>query len=279
MNIKKNLNNNDEESNPNIHYNLDNQTSSIDNISNNISNFDNTTNLQMINSEEDPDECQITVNIVDKIPDRGDNFDSTTFFGLNPELLKVNCMTSKNSLISMDSINSANNANIIEHKKNLLRMNNLKEDKANNITLNTNFIRNESIMSSNSSVKSLNPDIISSIGNSEPKEKQNRNEDNLTDVDEKRINEEATINDFNGLSMEERLKYDFRGFWDYLKDLITNENIFISIFFKKSLFFPTYIRIIRCFTNIIFLIGLNTILYSDKDIAEANKLEVNTSVS
>ena len=78
--------------------------------------------------------------------------------------------------------------------------------------------------------------------------------------------------------MEERLKYDHRSYWVYLGDLITNENILINIFFKKSLLYPSNIRIIRGFTNILFLICLNTTLYSDKDIAEANKMELNKNV-
>jgi len=91
-------------------------------------------------------------------------------------------------------------------------------------------------------------------------------------------NKDATILDFEELPIELRLKLDRRTFWKYLKDLIFNEHQILSIFLKKSLFYPPYIRIIKTFTYLFCYITIGTMLYSDDDISAKNKLDIQPAV-
>jgi len=89
----------------------------------------------------------------------------------------------------------------------------------------------------------------------------------------------ATVQDFENLNIEERNKYDYRNFWEYLKDLIIMDNTILSLFFKRSLFHPIHIRVMHSFTFIMIIITINTILFSDADISERQKLDINPAVS
>ena len=96
---------------------------------------------------------------------------------------------------------------------------------------------------------------------------------------QEKYNKNATILDFDELPIIERLKYDYRSFCIYLKDMLFNEHILLSLFFRKSLFYPSYIRIIRTFTYIIVYIVIGSMMYTDDDISARNKLDLQPAVS
>ena len=113
----------------------------------------------------------------------------------------------------------------------------------------------------------------------EPEKHEHSEEKDKTEMDVFDMNnEDATILDFEELPIELRIKYDYRTFWKYLKDIICNEHQIISLFTKKSLFFPAYIRIIKTFTYIFCYITIGTMLYSDDDISAKNKLDLQPAV-
>ncbi len=143
----------------------------------------------------------------------------------------------------------------------------------NQIDIKTNFSgtqkeMNKDSISRLSSIKNLNVDKIITSEEKKP-------EDEELDV---HTYKGVTIPDYEGLKLEERFTYDKRGFFEYIKDAITNENKIFSIFFKKSLFYPTYLRVIRSFTFISFMITLNAIMYSDKLIKERYNLDTTPKV-
>lgn len=82
------------------------------------------------------------------------------------------------------------------------------------------------------------------------------------------------VEDYESLSLLDQLIYDERSFWDYLKDSIIKDHVVLNVFFKKSLYYPQYIRIIRIFSMISFMFGLNAILYSDNDMRSRANLEI-----
>ena len=88
-----------------------------------------------------------------------------------------------------------------------------------------------------------------------------------------------TINDYEELSIEIRTKYDLRSFCEYLRDVIFSEHFILSLFFRKALFLPRYIRIIKNFTYIFFYLTINTILFSDSEISTRLKMDIKTSIT
>jgi len=120
------------------------------------------------------------------------------------------------------------------------------------------------------------------ITKTEPEKKQEKPQVlDKVDKDGKPIirNINATILDFEELNIEEKLKYDLRGFFEYLWDVVCKDSIPLCIFFQKSLYYPTYIRILKCFTYIFFILVLNTVLYTDADISTRLKLDLSPAVS
>ncbi len=92
------------------------------------------------------------------------------------------------------------------------------------------------------------------------------------------IKSHISLMDYENLPHSERFKYDTRGFWAYLFDSIQNDTKIVSLFFKRSLIYPTNIRLIRVFSFMSFMIGLNAILYQDNDIRMRMKLEFRANV-
>ena len=92
-------------------------------------------------------------------------------------------------------------------------------------------------------------------------------------------NTNATIKDFEELSIQDRTKYDFRNFVEYLKDLIFDQSAILNIFLKKSLIYPTEIRIIRAITNFFSIIAITILLFNDDDISARYKLETSQFVN
>jgi len=88
-----------------------------------------------------------------------------------------------------------------------------------------------------------------------------------------------TLTDYEELPIRFQLKYDRRGFLSYLRDQIFDEHIIFALFFKKSLLYPAYIRIIKNFTIILLNITINTMLYTDDDISTKNNLDKQPDVS
>ena len=91
-------------------------------------------------------------------------------------------------------------------------------------------------------------------------------------------NNKATLLDFEELHPKDTYIYDRRNFCAYFKDVLLNEHIILSLFYKNSLFLPIYIRIQKMITYIFFLIMIATILYSDEDISAKNKLDLTSTV-
>ena len=88
----------------------------------------------------------------------------------------------------------------------------------------------------------------------------------------------ATIGDFEELKISDRTKYDHRDFWLYLRDLAFSEHPILSMFFKRSLYYPPYLLELRCFTYIFFVITINTVLFTDSDISVRNGMEMDPNV-
>ena len=91
--------------------------------------------------------------------------------------------------------------------------------------------------------------------------------------------EGVTLADYEELSTEFKLKYDNRSFFKYLFDIATNENAFFNIFFKKSLYYPNWIRALRCWSYAWFIVILNAALYTDSDISARLKIDLKPAVS
>ena len=128
--------------------------------------------------------------------------------------------------------------------------------------------------------------VISDFPNEKNKITKNKKETNkqqgkskVKDDTKLNIYKDATILDFDSLDFEDRSKYDTRDFCTYLRDLLVNRHIVLSIFFKKSLYYPANITILKCFTFILFTVTINTVLFSDTDISARNKLDKDPNVS
>ena len=118
----------------------------------------------------------------------------------------------------------------------------------------------------NSVLKIENMEIKKSSEN--PSEQNLENKENLHIYSDTRF----PIEDYKGLSLYDQLIYDDRTFIEFLRDCITKDHIILNLFFKKSLFTPQYIRIIKVTSMVTFMFGLNAILYSDNDIRQRAQL-------
>lgn len=74
---------------------------------------------------------------------------------------------------------------------------------------------------------------------------------------------QLTIKDYQNLAMNEILKYDKRGFFKYIWDYLTDQHVIISLFFKKSLIEPIYIRTVFFCFALSMEFAINAILFSD----------------
>jgi hypothetical protein len=74
---------------------------------------------------------------------------------------------------------------------------------------------------------------------------------------------QVTMRDYESLILNERLTYDNRTLFTYLKDIIVRYNLVISLFYKNSIADPSYIRVAKLFflANLIFT--TNSILFTE----------------
>ncbi len=74
------------------------------------------------------------------------------------------------------------------------------------------------------------------------------------------------LKDIDALYYDDTFKYDKRTFCQYYKDLLITEHPIISIFAKKSLFEPVWLRIIQFFHSLALNFSLNAVFYTDRYI-------------
>ena len=67
------------------------------------------------------------------------------------------------------------------------------------------------------------------------------------------------------------LKLDKRSFKQFFYDQIKRKNPFYYAFFRKSLVEPKLIRVINFYLNIILVIAINTLFYTDEVIEDLNQ--------
>ncbi len=107
-------------------------------------------------------------------------------------------------------------------------------------------------------------------------------ENNLSeDKNEDQVNEDLfiTLRDYDNLPFAEKMQYDKRRFWVYFWDSLKSETKILSLFYKRSLLYPTNIRILRVFSFMSFMVGINAVLYKDDDIRDRMNLETQKGVS
>jgi hypothetical protein len=152
--------------------------------------------------------------------------------------------TSRNFKAENDEAN-INNPNVLKLKENINNSENITiENKTDLITANNEAILNNYI--------ELNPS----------QEVQTVTETNKT----KNTINQVTMRDYESLILNERLTYDNRALFTYLKDIIVRYNLVISLFYKDSIVDPSYIRVAKLFflANLIF--ATNSILFTENYI-------------
>jgi hypothetical protein len=85
----------------------------------------------------------------------------------------------------------------------------------------------------------------------------------VTETQNNKNTHQITMRDYESLTLNERLTYDNRTLFTYLKDIIVRYNLVISLFYKDSIVDPSYIRVAKLFflANLIFT--TNSILFTE----------------
>jgi hypothetical protein len=74
---------------------------------------------------------------------------------------------------------------------------------------------------------------------------------------------QVTMRDYESLALNERLTYDNRALFTYLKDIIVIYNLVISLFYKGSIVDPSYIRVAKLFFLVNLIFTTNSILFTE----------------
>jgi hypothetical protein len=100
----------------------------------------------------------------------------------------------------------------------------------------------------------------------------NRNRQEANDKNENVVyNSPITIHDYEELGAMDVIEYDKRKFTKYLADELVMNHSIISLFFKKSLFDPFYIRLMKLIFQISLQFCTNALLFTD-DYIDARAL-------
>jgi hypothetical protein len=85
----------------------------------------------------------------------------------------------------------------------------------------------------------------------------------VTETNKTKNTHQITMRDYESLTLNERLTYDNRTLFTYLKDIIVRYNLVVSLFYKNSIADPSYIRVAKLFflANLIFT--TNSILFTE----------------
>jgi hypothetical protein len=78
------------------------------------------------------------------------------------------------------------------------------------------------------------------------------------------IKANITIPDYHSLTLAESIKYDKRTFKTYLIDNIIEEHRLLSLIFKRSLFYPVFIRMNELIFELSLSFSMNALLFSDQ---------------
>jgi hypothetical protein len=83
-----------------------------------------------------------------------------------------------------------------------------------------------------------------------------------------------TTKDFEEMNYDELVLHEKRGFWKYYWILVKDDHIVLSIWLKKSLLVPKFIRIALLFFNISLDYATNALFYSDEYISNRHQNSV-----
>jgi hypothetical protein len=93
---------------------------------------------------------------------------------------------------------------------------------------------------------------------------ENRNQQEAKGKNENVVyNSPITIHDYEELGAMDVIEYDKRKFTKYLEDELVMNHRIISLFFKKSLFDPFYIRLIKLIFQVSLQFCTNALLFTD----------------
>jgi hypothetical protein len=100
------------------------------------------------------------------------------------------------------------------------------------------------------------------------------NNENEAEVkcDEIDYNIPITIGDYEQLGPIDIIQYDKRSFWKYLTDKLIMDHTIVSLIFKRSLFDPFYIRILKLVFQVSLQFYANALLFTD-DYIDARALD------
>jgi hypothetical protein len=150
--------------------------------------------------------------------------------------------TSRNFKAENDEAN-INNPDVLKLKENINNSENITiENKTEIITANNEAIRNNYM--------ELNPG----------QEVQTVTKNNTNTI------HQVTMRDYESLILNERLTYDNRALFTYLKDIIVRYNLVISLFYKDSIVDPSYIRVAKLFFQVNLIFTTNSILFTENYI-------------
>jgi hypothetical protein len=88
-------------------------------------------------------------------------------------------------------------------------------------------------------------------------------------------NHKFTLRDIDNLKAVDRIKYDKRSFYKYMRDILIDTHPILNLIFKRSLKDPVDIRVLFIFTSFNLTFAVNALLFSDGYIdqrANADKL-------
>jgi hypothetical protein len=98
---------------------------------------------------------------------------------------------------------------------------------------------------------------------------ENKNESKL---DKKEYNNPITIGDYEQLGPLDIIQYDKRPFCKYLADKLIMDHTIVSLIFKKSLFDPFYLRLLKLIFQISLQFCANALVFTD-DFIDARALD------
>ncbi len=233
------------DSNPNINSNS-NQASQVS--------LEAEFNNKASNSMATEGRCHIR-NITDKVEDARDN----EFHLSSPNIKKIHIddpyINKKNYKTNLFSNKISYNLSEPTHHPDIIYNNSLITDE-------------HKVDKTNEENKANEENLPQEIENSNSK-----NEDIKPKKSFKQQNKDFTIKDYENLDLLKRLVYDKRTYFDYLWDSIRDDHMLFSIFFKNSLFIPSYIRIMKAVSMVSCIFGMNAILYTDDSIEEKYRLD------
>jgi hypothetical protein len=151
--------------------------------------------------------------------------------------------TSRNFKAENDEAN-VNNADVLKLKENINNSENITIENKTDLIITHNNNNNEA---TRNNYLELNPS----------QEVQTITKNNTNTI------HQVTMRDYESLTLNERLTYDNRALFTYLKDIIVRYNLVISLFYKDSIADPSYIRVAKLFflANLIFT--TNSILFTE----------------